>query len=255
MLVQKELKNAYIWNNPVKRATMRVNGVEKQVRPSGWQPWANTLWYYTFDDQNANQITDFSWNNRNLTWGTMPSYALVDWTNYAGNYRNVSSGYAPNYSNFWALDGDFTMLVWVKPTSSSQSYVNSLYYNMGQYREHQISIIWNYNSGQFEYFDYYDPGWAGVTKRTAIKTWASTNIWYLIGYTRNGTSVITYCDWIAWNTITWNNSTISKWLWLWSSNGWDRFKWQIWDCVIEDKARTAQEVADYYNLTKWNYGL
>lgn len=241
VLVQKELKNAYIW--------------EYQ---EWWQPWANTLGYYTFDDQNPNQITDFSWNNRNLTWGTMPSYTLVDWTNYAGNYTNVSSGYAPNYSNFWVLDGDFTMLVWVKPTSASQSYVNSLYYIMNtteQFFEHQISIIWNYNSGQFEYFDYYTPGWAGVTKRTAIKTWASTNTWYLIGYTRNGTSVITYCNWTAWNTITWNNSTTSKWLWLWSSSGADRFKWQIWDCVIESKTRTAQEVADYYDQTKANYGL
>jgi hypothetical protein len=62
------------------------------------------------------------------------------------------------------------MLVWAKATSASQSYVNSLYYNTGQNYQHQISIIWNYNSGQFEYFDYYGPGRSGVTKRTAIKT-------------------------------------------------------------------------------------
>jgi hypothetical protein len=42
VLVQKELKNAYIWSNPVKRATIRVNGVEKQVRPT-WIQWNGDL--------------------------------------------------------------------------------------------------------------------------------------------------------------------------------------------------------------------
>lgn len=216
-----------------------------------WQPWANTFGYYTFDDQNDSQITDFSGNNRNLTWWTMPTYTLVSWTNYAGDYTNVSSWLAPNYSSIWAMDWNYTILIWVKPTQNSQSYINTFHYSLSSNDRHQISIIWGYNSWQFEYYDDSD-SWG--LKRTVIKSWASLNTWYLIGYTRSWSSVATYCDGVAWNTITWNTTAKTKNFYLWSSNSGDRLKWQIWECVIENRVRTAEEIADYYNQTKWNYG-
>ena len=228
MLVQKELKNAYI-------------GLP------------NTIAYYTFDDQNANQITDCSWNNKNLTGGTMPTYTLVSWTNYAGTFTNVSSSnIAPSYSDLWTFDWDYTILCWIKPTANTASYVNIFYAEEGWFGLHQISLIWGYNSWQFEYFDDTN-SW--TTKRTSIKTWASLNTWYLVGYTRNGTSVKTYCDWVNTNNITGNNTAYQKTFYLWSANVWGRFPWQIWDCVIKDIVMTATEISDYYNQTKSNYWL
>ena len=234
----------------IKRVTIRPNGTEKQIRPVWWwTPWVNTYWYYTFDDQNANQITDFSWNNRNLTWWTMPSYTIVSWTNYAGNYTNISSWAAPSVS-FSTLGWIFTILVWVKPTASSQSYVNCIYWSSGS-SNHQISIIWNYNSGQIEY---YDAG-VGPAKRTAIMSGVSTNTWHLVSYTYNNWAVQAYADGVVGNSITGYTSNYAKTFRLGSSNQWDRFKWQIWECIVENKIRTAQEESDYYNQTKWNYWI
>ena len=224
-------------------------GDHYQVYPK-WKPWANTMGYYTFDDQNASQITDTSWNNRNLTWGTMPTYTLVNGTNYAWVFSNVSSSNtAPSYS-YWPMDWDYTILCWVKPTANTASYVNLFYAKGGWLGLHQISLIWGYNSWQFEYFDDAN-NW--TTKRTSIKIWASLNTWYLVGYTRNWTSVKTYSDWVNTNSITGNNTANQKTFYLWSSNGWDRFSWQIWDCVVENRVWTAQEIADYYNQTKASY--
>lgn len=48
--VETPINNMYIGEYPPKR-----------------HPGTNTMGYYAFDDQNANQITDLSGNNRNLT--------------------------------------------------------------------------------------------------------------------------------------------------------------------------------------------
>ena len=48
----------------LKRIMMRPNGVEKQVRPSGWQPWANTLCYYNINSNDTiTTIYDLSFTN------------------------------------------------------------------------------------------------------------------------------------------------------------------------------------------------
>ena len=218
-----------------------------------WTPWSNTLGYYTFDDQNVSQITDFSGNNRNLTWWTMPSYTLVSGSNYsgnyAGNYANVSSWVWQNHE-YWYMNGDYTMLIWVKPTSTWSCFINCLDTNEGN-SSHQISLIYWYNNWQFEYYD----DNAGSVKRVTIASWVTTNTWYLICYTRNWTSVKTYQNWNASNTITWANTSRTKYLFMWSSRSWDRFKWVIWDCIIENRVRTAQEISHYYDITKANYWL
>jgi hypothetical protein len=232
-----------------------INMVYKKKK--GWKPWANTFWYYTFDDQNTSYITDFSWKGNNLTWWTMPSYTLVSWTNYAGNYTNVSGSVAPAAS-YATLESEFTMLAWVKITTNSSSYIASLYWRLSSGANHQISIIYWYNSNQFEYFDSNNPtGSSGrdLVTRTTIKSWVVTDARYLVWFTRGNSVLQTYCNGIAWNSWSYQLSPINKSLYLWSSNLWDRFKWQIWEFVVEDKVRTADEVSKYYNQTKWNYGL
>ena len=45
--------------------------------------------------------------------------------------------------------------------------------------------------------------------------------------------------------------------WLFSANSWnnDYFYGNISNFIIEDKERTAQEVSDYFNQTKWDYWI
>ena len=217
-----------------------------------WKPGANTLWYYNFNDRNSLQITDSSGNNRNLTWWTMPTYSLVSGTNYAGNFANVSWSIAPSYNNYWTMDWNYTFLAWVKPTATGQCYVKTLSSPQGTTNAHQISIIYNYNSNTFEYYDDMSSAWV---KRTTIKSWAVINNWYLVWYTREGASVKTYQNGEFSTSITGSTSTQNKLLWIWSSREWDRFKWLISEVIIENKVRTAQEIADYYNQTKSLYWI
>lgn len=233
-----KIKKIYVWTT--------------KVRPDTWKPWANTIWYWTFDDRNANQITDVSWNWNDLTGGTMPTYTQVSWTNYAGNYANVSSWAVPNKS-FWTMNAPMTVLVWVMVTATWQEYV-SYFWRWTSWNEYQNSLIYWYNSWQFEY---YEDKTSQSAKRVTIKSWVSLNTWYLIWYIRNWTSVTTYCNWVAWWTITWYSDTWDKTFYLWCSNGWwsERFKGEIWECVMENKIWTDTEVLNYYNLTKSKYGF
>lgn len=230
-----KIKKIYVW--------------DKQVRPATWNPWPNTIWYWTFDDQNANQITDVSWNNRNLTWWTMPTYSLVSWTNYAGNYSNVSG----NTAQSWRLSpwGNYTLLVRVKPTTNSACYVSEIY-GASWSIENQDSIIYWYNSGKFEFYTFKTNN---SDRRVTIKSWASVNNWYLIWYTRSWTSVQTYANWQASWTLTLFSDSYGSLLYLWSAISWGRLPWQIWECVMENKVWTATEVLNYYNQTKSSYWL
>ena len=225
-----------------------------------WTPEPTPILYanYTFDDQSNSQITDTSGNGKNLTWGTMPTYSLVSGTNYAWVFTNANtSALAPSVSVV-SLGSDFTELVWVKATASSQSYISCVKgINNQDGISHQISLIWNYNSWQFEYFDEKDVNDVPTIKRYTIKSSASLNTWYLIGFVRsnNWETVKTYFNWALVGTNTSNTSGIDKTLNLWSSEVGDRFRGQIWECFMAEWEFTDADVLNYYNQTKGNYGL
>ena len=228
---ETELKNVYIWSN-------------------SWQPWANTLAYYTFDDQNANQITDVV-NGYNLTGWTMPTYTLVGGTNYAWNYNNQSTGYGSsgsswssiywNYINTW-----ITLVLWIKISAAGSQYIT-----MWNDNSNQISIIYGYSSGKIEIFG---------DNRSTILSNTQLDTWYCAWITRGNSKVNTYINgtyvWQVSTTHTQSSSTFFiGWTWSgkWSVN--DRFHWQIWECVIEQWMWSASDFLDYYNRTKWNYGI
>ena len=236
-----DIKNIYVWTTPVKEVYVWTT----KVRPTWWKPWANTIAYYPFDDQSSTQITDATWNWYNLTWWTMPSYSLVSWTNYAGNYNNYNSGTVQGHS-FYSSLSSYTLLFWAKPINWSWNQFVTQLYDSWSY---QTAIIYWYVSWKFELFAV---SWSA--QRVDIATSVSTNTWYLLWYTKSWTTVTVYCNGTAWTSITYN-STPKNYLYLWWSNAWDRFHWMLDNVIIENKARAAQEISDYYNSTKWNYGL
>ena len=210
---------------------------------SRWQPGENTFWYYTFDDQNSSQITDFSWNNRHLTRFIMPTYSLVKWNNYSWNFESVASSSTAPTIDYSSLPNIYTVLIWVKPVENSQSYVS---YIRAPSPYNQVGIIRWYNSWQFEYFT------ESSGQRTTIKSNVNLNSWYLIWYTTDWTNVKTYCNWEE--TASSTAAVWTYWnFYLWSSINWDRFRWEIWACIIESKVWSAEEVEDYYMFTKWDY--
>lgn len=234
--------NVYLYQNNTEKEVQNIYIGEYKE----WTPWANTLWYYTFDDQNASQITDFSGNNRNLTWWSMPWYTLVSGTNYAGNFT-TGSWLAPTNTSYWAMDWNSTVLAWVKPTGNGSWYVSSY---SGSW-PNQFALIRWYRNWQFEYFNQL----GSTDLRTTIKSLVTLNNWYLIWYTKSWTSVKTYCNWVAWWTLTDGTNSNNKKFHIWSSDGWDRFQWQIGVLIVENRIWTADDFLNYYNQTKSNYWL
>jgi hypothetical protein len=57
-------------------------------------------------------------------------------------------------------------------------------------------------------------------------------------------------QWQRWGTTTAN---MIGYVWNYNTN--DNLKWYLSQFILEDKTRTAQEIADYYNQTKWNYWI
>ena len=219
-----------------------------RVEQQGWQPWANTVGYWTFDDQNANQITDVSWNWNNITGGVMPTYTQVLWSNYAWNYNNVSSWETQGYH--WTIDSNkFTVMLWLKALATWQQYVlNMTTSNNGN----SPALIYGYNSGQIELYSYQ----SGTTYRSTIKSSTALDTWYCVWFTRNWTTMKTYLNgaYVASVTIpvvTWlTNFVLGS---VWNST---RFHWQIGEVVLKSGVEEdLSYMSNYYDQTKANYWI
>jgi len=229
----------------VKRIMMRPNGVEKQVRPdTWWQPWANTIAYYKF---NWN-LNDSSGNNRNLSLaaGSVTYWTESWWAKYG--YFNTST-YTNNYTSMPYYSTNYTINYWYKRV---------------------WSVSWNY----WIIADFH----TGSNYFPRLKVQNSV-IWFIVGRSDVGAS----------GTDSWNNYCISISNWItscyknWglvaSGHSVNSFSWNlpyfrlntVWyttasysdyagdgrfsEFIVENKARTAQEIADYYNSTKSKYWL
>lgn len=237
----------------LKRIMMRPNGVEKQVRPGGWQPWVNTVAYRPLTSTTT--VNDQSWNSNTLTnvWVSFITYngiscARVTW--------NIDDMHSPVAYLYWNIS-------WLPTWASPRTYSLWMYQdNAASSRDATYIFQWTASTNRMVYVAQWLDG-SGNAFISQYGSWSSTTpptIW-------QRHNVVVVYDWskfvyyvnavekISWTyTInTWSNK-FSMW-WASENNGWNSFNWAFSNVILEDKARTAQEVADYYNLTKANYGL
>ena len=208
-----------------------------KVRPSGWKPWANTIAYYKFEWN----LNDSSWNGYNwsmrygsFTYSTLSSWEQYLYSNWANYSNNITIPYNPqSYTiNVWCKYWSSKVFVDFQPYKSASSWPrfqrlanNSLYLGKTPY------ISWNFTqwtnvvlvltSSSSKFYI----NWQYVNSWGAMQTWYST------------TNLSINTAWIA------DNPTAQSW-----TNYMD-------ELIIENKERTAQEISDYYNLTKSNYWL
>jgi len=225
----------------LKRIMMRPNGVEKQVRPKGWwQPWTNTLLYLPLNSTDT--YTDQSGNSRSTTNTSVTfwTYQWVDCWYFNGSSAHIQ---VTPFSLSWTL----TFCVWL--------------YNIYSGANYDCKILdarqwWNL------YINFYAASWW-----YAIWDWPISN-----NYTKN--------QWILFvSTVqNWDRKLYLKWNWLdqnytWTAsfssftpttmNIWNEhdnvasrfFAWWMSNLILENKIWTAQEISDYYNLTKANYWI
>ena len=234
----------------LKRIMMRPNGVEKQVRPSwwwGWQPWANTIAYYPLTSETT--VNDMSGNEYNLSSSWTVTYttalgvsSMLAWNWYL--YKQIST--IPVWAN------DRTLSIWAYlPSLIYNKYFIMWFYGTRASKHKQQQMCYNtYDTTITPYLsNHYDDLF-----NSAINN--SLSQWYNIIYVYDWTTQYLYNNGtlIAQQNITLETGNNTLYIWA-SSNWWDKFSWNLSNLIIENVAWTAQEVADYYNLTKWNYWL
>lgn len=209
-----------------------------------WKPWANTLAYYKFDWN----LNDSSGNWHNLTNSWTISYSTSP---YAVNLTTSSYLYFNNSDTF---NHDRTYNTWAYITSRNPN--NSATVLFSQW-------TWATNSMIFCCIDYQ---WKlSMWFYNDDSTWtitSSLNQWVNVCYTYNYATK-TYKAYINWvKDIDGTKATqysIASWnLYVWALADNPPFpnyrvQWKLSEFILENKARTAEEVSKYYNSTKWNY--
>lgn len=220
-------------------------GSEK-IWPTWWKPWENTLLYLPLNSTDT--YLDKSWNNisttnSNVTFGDY--YWVECWI---FNWSNAHIQVTP-----FAIPNTITLLCRTRWPSNSSSYDTKIF----DARSNPTITTWKVPTSRSEpntYFAWLNNWWLSTGQGIydqwflfAVTTWWWTGDIYAIWDNLNIHS--SYSCSINAGTPSqiniWNeyNNGASRYY-----NGW------ISNLILENKARTAQEVADYYNQTKSNYG-
>lgn len=207
----------------------------------GWQPWANTLVYLPFTED----LLDHSWNWVTFTqWWT--NLSIVNWV------ADFDGGYLYKNASYWLSSLPATVSIWIYPTQLSSTWetsiINSHIYQGGY--NWWWSILNNNRQISLECLPW----------NTIFTSSIDLNKWHYLTYVLkssgsdlylNGQKIGTTNSWLALR----DRLAIGT-AWWTSSDFWVHlFNWKMSQIIIEDKSRTAQEIADYYNLTKWDYWI
>ena len=209
-----------------------------------WQPWANTIAYYPLTSTST--TNDLSWNGYNLTnsWATFSdNYCEINDSMFL--FRNTSAD-----ANFISWSTDCTYSIWVKILWFNW---NNNWYPYWQ-GEDSTARVWGLTMQSTSYW--IDNWWYG--EWVQVSMYNNYTDWHLITTVYDSTSQTKYLylDWVL-QTSKVQNVNISKdILYIWKDAIYGaRLNAQISNFIIENKARTAQEISDYFNQTKWNYWI
>lgn len=224
VLVQKELKNAYIW--------------EYQ---EWWQPWANTLAYYPL----AEDAKDYSGNGRDGT---------NSWVTFSDGLATFSSARVSIPSDSWNYpSANFTISVWAR----AKNWVADNMYIVGKLDYYATSMQSFFYNVWITYSTHYATWWFATWSDYNTYPWASTVvIWlderHLYTLTNDWTTKTLYLDktQVAQATANTTTSTISMPLTIWAAtyrNNNAYFDGNIKDVIIENKTWSLQDISDYYD--------
>ena len=232
-----------------------INMVYKKKK--WWKPWANTIAYWKLESD----TNDYSWNSRNLTnnWITFTtSWTNINvwyfsWNTYCQIADQVAlrwyssmtiSLWAKYYGSWWEAVAQDFLAKWLDTTDGA------ILMRVGVRSDIKNRIeVWvvpvNWSNGRY-----------AMWTTTFLSWW-----WHNIVLVLDNKINYVYYDWTllaSTNNSSYTYSFSNTWaLYVWRAwNGsWREFKWYVSHIIYEKVARTAQEVSDYYNQTKWNYWL
>ena len=209
---------------------------------SWWKPGENTLLYYSFDNQD---LTDDSGNNRNGSWynwtWTYTDWIKWKWVNVASTRWITSPVYLPSW--------DFTYSIWCN-VSSISSQLQSFLWTV-QWSSSYPSFHFHFSSSNNICMGF--SNWASdVTSSEKLTIWKWANI--ILVHSWN--SWLIYKDKIL--IASWDRSVSLAQSWLTWTFGceytdWRPIQWIIDEIILENRAWTVEEIAEYYNSIASNY--
>ena len=243
----------------LKRILIHPGWVEKQVRPSGWQPWANTVAYRPLTEDVNDYSNSHNWTNHGVTFSSWQAIQDVGYFN-GSSYISV-----PNSTDFfWSKV--FTISFWKKSTG-----IWSIAWDIvDKWNDNQANCVctrlWYRSDIRGLYTFITRDNSASYTWIDILNSWLLDGNWHNVVSTfDNGVSTV-YID----NTQVWyvDNSShtfdfasntsplfIGVDITSWGGVNEYYYIWYLSNVIIENKAWTSTEKWDYFNLTKWNYWL
>ena len=221
-----------------------------------WQPWANTVAYYPLTSSTT--VNDMKWSGtaQNLTNSNVSFWvqfgvdcAYISW--------NADSSHSVTKYLYWNI-------TWLPTWSSARTYSFWIYNDnasVPSVADDMYIFQWQASTNKMVFVNWW---WVDSSSGLMIsQRWSSWNFWASIRQQRCH-NVITYDG----TKFEWYVNWVSRWTWTKTINtgsnkfsifgasenpAWNGFNWWMSELILEDKVRTAQEVLDYYNLTKSNY--
>ena len=201
------------------------------------QPWANTIAYFPLNSD----LLDASWHWYSLSATGSAAIWTIDWVNCLNCSASSSFvSWTINWIPQWQQSR--TNMCWIRWTLSGN-------YPWWQYWS---SWIWNadiiYRNNTIWWSQYWEALNSDIN--------ATTGQWYHIAVTTSWSTAKIYVNWVLKNsssmTINTNWTTFYLARWTWDGTYGRAYYSKM---IIENKTWSDQEIADYYNLTKWNYWI
>lgn len=203
----------------------------------GWQPWANTVAYYPLNS--TYNFTDQSWNWYDLT----VSDAVITTLN---GISCASYTWGRAYNSSAPVGTQRTQSAWIYNPWSSWVIVGTW-----EDQESFYAIMLYLNSSRISVSDFHQ-WWAEWTIPTQ-------NAWHHVLTTADNSALKVYMDWTLIASWTHDRTDSSTWISAWGkpfANAFpDVYTGYLSNVIVENVVRTDQEVADYYDLTKWDYWI
>lgn len=218
-------------------------GDHYQVRPKR-TPWTNTLAYRPLTSTTT--VNDQSGNNRNLT----NTGSVTFWTYKGVNCAYFSWSNKLTTTSFVSNQQAVTVSCWVY-------FIRNGYSNNWNYN--QFVRRWGWSSANF--WPYYDTS----NKKIVCSPWGMWTIYPTTDTVRrhltvtfNWSNIVKlYVNWVLDGTNS--SASVPSWsrfgVWGYTINNTNVRKWWISEVIVENKVRTDQEIANYFNQTKSNYWL
>ena len=211
-----------------------------QIRPTWWQPWADNIVYFPLD----NDITDYTG-----TYTLTPTSASIidfNWVKCLDCTNGYAKGTIATLPQWASARTNMYRIYFI-----GRSGLDRAIYWYGAAATPYRRYDWNYVGSDWNIAWQCSGYWLG--SNYALPTWW----WHHVACTRDSSNNMQiYVDWSLKNSwqVTFNTEWTDIWLWV-DATGTTPLNWYLSKFTVEGKQRTAQEVLDYYNETKWDYWI